>query len=146
MTSLRSSQSCEPVAQHSEFDVEVFFDGACPLCTREIRLLQRLDRTSARIRFTDIAHPGFDPSVVGLEWETLMRRIHGRLPDGEIIDGVEVFRRLYSAVGLGPLVSLSRLPGVRGLLDWAYERFATNRLKWTGRCTDACEVPARPAS
>ena len=32
-------------------DVEVFYDGDCPLCTREIRLLRRLDRRG-RIRFT----------------------------------------------------------------------------------------------
>ena len=35
-----------------------------------------------------------------MTWAALMDRIHARLPDGTIIDGVEVFRRLYAAVGL----------------------------------------------
>lgn len=126
----------------SAFDVEVFYDGACPLCLREVRMLDRLDR-KGRIRFTDIAHPSFDPSDVGLSYATLMDRIHGRLPDGRIIEGVEVFRRLYAAVGFGPLVALTRLPGVSHALDVAYRVFAKNRLKLTGRCEDAaCSLPS----
>jgi predicted DCC family thiol-disulfide oxidoreductase YuxK len=67
--------------------------------------------------------------------EELMDRIHGRLPTGQLIEGVEVFRQLYSAIGLGWIVALTRLPGLRWLLDVAYRFFARNRLKWTGRCT-----------
>lgn len=114
-------------------DVEVFYDGACPLCVKEIAFLRRLDR-ERRIRFTDIAAADFDADAIGLPYDTLMRRIHARLPDGTIIEGVEVFRRLYGAVGWDALVSLTRLPGIAQTLDWAYERFAANRLRWTGRC------------
>lgn len=124
----------------------MFYDGDCPLCMREIRFLAWLDRRRGRIRFTNIADPRFDPEALGTDWETLMRRIHGRRPDGSFVDGVEVFRELYGAVGFGPLVWLSRAPGIRSLLDWGYTRFAENRLKWTGRCTDACEIPARRAA
>ncbi len=125
--------------------VEVFFDGDCPLCMREIRMLQRLDRHN-RIGFVDIAAPGFDAAAVGVTWEALMDRIHGRLPDGTIIEGVEVFRRLYSAVGFGPVAALTRLPGISHLLDAAYVAFAKNRLRLTGRCADAgCEVHPRRA-
>ena len=120
-------------------DVEVFFDGDCPLCRREIRMLQRWDRRQ-RIRFTDIAAPDFDAAVLGRTQAELMSRIHARLPDGSLIEGVVVFRRLYAAVGLGPLVALSRLPGVSHALDFAYARFADNRLRLTGRCDAACSV------
>ena len=64
-----------------------------------------------------------------------MAQIHGRLPDGSWIRGVEVFRRLYAAVGFGPLVSLTRLPVISQLLDWGYSIFARNRFRLTGRCT-----------
>ena len=122
------------------FEIEVFFDGACPLCMREIRMLQRRDRRQ-RIRFVDIAADGFDAASIGLPWETLMDRIHGRLPDGTLVEGVEVFRRLYAAVGFAPLVALTRLPGIRQLLDVAYRTFAKNRLRLTGRCVDdSCEL------
>ncbi|MEO6599626.1 MAG: DUF393 domain-containing protein [Polyangiaceae bacterium] len=120
------------------FDVEVFYDGECPLCTREIEMLRRKD-DAHRIRFTDIAARGFDAEAIGLPWSTLMERIHGRLPDGTLIEGVEVFRRLYAAVGFGPLVAATRLPGVSQLLDLSYRVFAKNRLRFTGRCKDdAC--------
>jgi predicted DCC family thiol-disulfide oxidoreductase YuxK len=127
-------------------DVEVFFDGECPLCMREIRMLQRLDR-KARIQFTDIAASGFDAEATGLSFQTLMDRIHGRLPDGTLIEGVEVFRQLYTAVGFGPLVALTRLPGISQMLDLGYRVFAKNRLRLTGRCADgACDVHASPRS
>ncbi len=120
---------------------EVFFDGACPLCRREIACILRLDRRG-RVRATDIAAPGFDADATGLSREALMARIHGRLPDGRLVEGVEVFRQLYSAIGLGPLVALSRLGPFAWLLDRAYAWFAKNRLRITGRCTDeSCAVP-----
>lgn len=127
----------------TDFDVEVFYDGACPLCMREIRMLRGRDHRG-RIRFTDIAAEGFDASAVGLPWEALMRRIHGRLPDGTTIEGVEVFRRLYAAIGFSTLVKLSRAPGVSQVLDLAYHLFARNRLRLTGRCADgACQLHQR---
>jgi predicted DCC family thiol-disulfide oxidoreductase YuxK len=128
-----------------EFAVEVFFDGDCPLCRREIALLRHWDR-QARIRFTDIAREDFDAAKVGISFESLMAEIHGRLPDGSLIQGVEVFRRLYEAVGFRWLVALTRWPGVAFLLDQAYRLFARNRLKLTGRCSAvSCQVPSVPA-
>jgi predicted DCC family thiol-disulfide oxidoreductase YuxK len=124
-----------------DFDVEIFFDGACPLCTREVALLRRMDKR-ARIRFTDIAAEDFDPAPLGLDIAALMERIRGRLPDGTLIEGVEVFRRAYAAVGLGPIVALTRAPGVKQALDLGYHWFAKNRLKLTGRCdANGCAVP-----
>ncbi|MES1178644.1 MAG: DUF393 domain-containing protein, partial [Myxococcales bacterium] len=76
------------------FELEVFYDGACPLCTREIDMLRRRDRAH-RICFTDIAAESFDETSIGVPWAALMAKIHGRLPDGTLIEGVEVFRRLY---------------------------------------------------
>jgi len=129
----------------SNWDVEVFYDGECPLCVREIRMLQRRDRKQ-RIRFTDISAAGFDPASIGLDRAALMAKIHARLPNGEIIEGVEVFRRLYEAVGFGFAVSVSRAPGVSQMLDVAYRVFARNRLRLTGRCeNEACAVPAAKA-
>ncbi len=126
--------------------VEVFYDGDCPLCMREIRMLQRKDR-HARIQLTDIAALGFDATSYGTTQAQLMARIRGRRPDGSWIEGVEVFRQLYAAIGWHWIVAVSRLPGISHLLRAGYVLFARNRLRLTGRCAPdgACALPARPS-
>ncbi|MBY0585920.1 DUF393 domain-containing protein [bacterium] len=124
--------------------VEVFYDGDCPLCRREIDMLRRWDKKS-RILFTNIAAEGFDPAPLQRTHDQLMAQIHGRNASGELIVGVEVFRQLYQAVGLGWLVWVTRLPVIRQILDVFYRLFARYRLRLTGRCdAGRCSVP--PAS
>lgn len=127
-----------------EYEVEVFFDGDCPLCVREIAMLRKLDKRH-RVIFTDIADKAFDAAALGTDYATLMARIQARLPDGTWIEGVEVFRALYTAVGFGSLIKLTRIPGISHTMDAAYTLFAKNRLRLTGRCVDnVCEVPSKP--
>ena len=131
-------------SRSTNHDIEVFFDGGCPLCRREINLLRRWDRRG-KIRFTDIDSPDFQASAVGMTDDALVAQMHGRLPDGTWLQGVEVFRRMYAAVGFGPLVLLSRLPLISQLLDWGYAIFARNRLRLTGRCTaTSCSTNPEP--
>ncbi|MCA9263169.1 MAG: DUF393 domain-containing protein [Planctomycetales bacterium] len=126
----------------TSWSVEVFYDHECPLCRREIEFLRTRDRWQ-RIRFTRIAT--VNPDEVGRSSSELMEEIHGRLPDGQWIRGVEVFRRLYAAIGWTWPVALSRLWGVRDVLDWSYRHFARHRLRLTGRCrTGSCQISHRP--
>ena len=130
---VRSVETVSPAT----WEVEVFYDGDCPLCRREIDMLRRMDRRE-RIRFTDIADDGFDAAALGKDFDALMAEIHGRLPSGEWITGVEVFRRLYAAVGFGWLVRVTRVPGISHLLNIGYRWFAKLRLRWAGRGRNAC--------
>lgn len=123
-----------------DWQINLLFDGECPLCAREVRMLERMDRGRGRIRFEDIAAPGFEPARYGLDGQQVMARIHGVLPDGVVVEGVEVFRRAYAAVGLGWLLAPTRWPGLRRVAEAAYRVFARNRLFWTGRPADACET------
>lgn len=125
--------------QSQSFDIEVFFDGGCPLCLREVNLLKRWDRKQ-KIRFTDIDAETFPSANVGKTYDDLMAQMHGRLADGTWVRGVEVFRRMYAAVGFKSLVWLSRWPGISQTLDLGYRVFARHRLRLTGRCTTACQV------
>ncbi len=121
-------------------ELEVFFDGECPLCRKEIAFVRRLDRHS-RVHFTDIASPTFDPATTGRSHDELMARIHARRADGSLVEGVEVFRLMYAATAFAPVVALTRLPGVSQALDAAYRWFAKNRLRLTGRCADGTCTP-----
>ena len=128
-------------------ELSLLYDGDCPLCNREIEVLRRRDKRGA-IAMIDISAPGFDASVYGLDQQTVMARIHGVLPDGTVIEGMEVFRRTYAAVGLGWLLAPSRWPIIGRLFDWAYTLFARYRLRLTGRshvCDDACARPTEAA-
>jgi predicted DCC family thiol-disulfide oxidoreductase YuxK len=124
------------------WQIRVLYDGDCPLCSREVRFLERRDRGRGRIEFEDIAGPGFDPGTYGLETGEVSARIHGVLPDGTVVAGMEVFRRAYAAVGLGWLMAPTGWPGLRRLADLGYRIFARNRLRLTGR---ACTCEVRPA-
>lgn len=127
------------------YDIEMFFDGDCPLCVRETNVLRKMDRRG-RIKFTDIAAPEFKADEHGKTFDELMEKMHGRLADGTWVTGVEVFRRLYSAVGFGRVMWLTRVPGVSHALDLGYRIFAANRLRLTGRCAGGvCKVPAAAA-
>jgi predicted DCC family thiol-disulfide oxidoreductase YuxK len=117
----------------SELDIEVFYDGDCTVCGHEIEWLHGRD-TQGRIRFTDIAAPGFDADRdAGIPMVRLMDCIQARLSSGEVLEGVEVFRHLYDIVGFPRLVRLTRLPVITPLLDGAYRWFAKHRLRLAGR-------------
>ena len=112
--------------QNQSGQFEVFFDGQCPLCSREIEMIRRKDKMH-RLKLTDISNPDFASN--DFSNESLMREIHGRLPSGEYVKGVEVFREIYQRLGFSKFVAPTRLPGIRHLLDLAYRCFAFLRFR-----------------
>jgi len=82
--------------------------------------------------------PAFFPWLPKRAPAELMARIHAVLPDGSLVEGVEVFRRAYTAVGLGWTLAWTAWPGLRPLADAGYRWFARNRLRLTGRGAHAC--------
>lgn len=62
-----------------------------------------------------------------------MERIHAILPDGTVVTDVEVFRRLYEAVGLGWVYSATKYEPVMNAANWVYGIWAKYRLPITGR-------------
>lgn len=86
---------------------EVFYDGSCPLCVKEISHCQHWDRDRNAVTFTNIAAPEFDAmAATGHDKQTLNRRIHGRVliaddrsAAGRICSGIEVFKRMYFHLG-----------------------------------------------
>ena len=125
----------------TSYPLTVFFDGACPICVREIALMRRLDRRR-QLEFCDFSVQEYDAASSGFAAADLGAVIHARWADGSVITGVEVFRAMWEAVGLGALARLSRLSLVEPLVLRAYAWFARNRMRLTGRsheCTgDAC--------
>lgn len=124
----------------------ILIDGDCPLCKVEADLLRKLDRGRGRLDLIDIADPRFDAGRFGTTFEAVMGHIHGVLPDGSLVTGMEVFRRAYAAVGLGWTFHWTGWPVFRWLSDRAYGFFARYRLAITGRrdCGERCRIPGSP--
>jgi predicted DCC family thiol-disulfide oxidoreductase YuxK len=101
-----------------ERPLEVWFDGGCPLCRREIALMRRLD-LRGRIRFTDVT----TTSACPLDAETLLARFHAR-EDGVMLSGAAAFAAMWRAIPLlRPLGLAARVPVIAGALEWLYIRF-----------------------
>ena len=99
-------------------EVEVWFDGDCPLCRREIALLRRLDRRGA-IVFTDVATQGSCP----MDRAELLSRFHAR-EDGRIVSGAEAFAAMWRAIPLlSPLGRLARNRRVLVVMERLYLQF-----------------------
>ncbi len=118
------------------YPLTVFFDGDCPICAREISIMKRLNRAGS-LEFVDFSSDAYDPSTTGLSPSELGRVIHARWSDGTLITGVDVFRAMWTGVGLGWLARLSRIGLFDRLLMRAYEWFSRNRLWLTGRTRGA---------
>lgn len=104
-------------------DLTVWFDGACPLCIREIALMRRLDRRG-RIRFVDAASP---ESVCPIDRRELLDRFHAR-ENGVMLSGAAAFAAMWRAIpALRPLGLAARLPLVLRGLEWVYLRFLVLR-------------------
>ena len=99
--------------------LEVWFDGDCPLCRREIAVMRGLDQRGA-IVFTDVANgPGSCP----LDRAELLARFHAR-EDGVILSGAAAFAAMWRAIPLlRPLGLAARNRSVLGLLERLYVAF-----------------------
>lgn len=99
--------------------VTVWFDGACPLCRREIALMRRLDRRG-RISFVDASEPD---GACPVDRAELLARFHAE-EDGRLYDGAAAFAAMWRAIPvLRPLGLLARNPLALRLLEAAYRRF-----------------------
>ena len=134
MLPLQQNTILEQKTTESLWKIKLLFDGACPLCVREVNFLKRKDGDRGLIKFIDIAAEDYDPADnANIDFETAMGRIHAMLPNGEIVRDVEVFRQIYDILGIGWIYAVTKLPLVGRLADLLYGVWAEYRLLLTGR-------------
>lgn len=106
----------------------VLYDGACPLCRREIGVYRGLDplQSDTPLCFADVSNAAL-PLPAGTTREQLMARFHVQRPDGELLSGAQAFLALWAALpGWRWLAFAGRLPGAVWLMERAYRMF----LRW----------------
>ena len=103
------------------WQLELLYDGECPLCVREVNFLRRKDADRGLVSFVDIADDTYNPANhAGIDFETAMGRIHAVLPDGSIVQNVEVFRRTYEILGIGWIYAITKVPAIEYLANLLY--------------------------
>ena len=110
----------------SAYPLTLLHDGACPICRADIAVLSARNHRGL-LRFVDISVPGFGPAPYGRTQAELDARIHARRADGQMIEGVEVFRLAYRAVGLRPIAAALGWQPLRPIVDLGYRLFARHR-------------------
>lgn len=122
----------------------VFYDGACPLCRREIAHYRRIDR-SGGLDWIDAASDAETLARYGLSIERAMAELHILDTTGAWCRGLDAFITIWTH--LPPyrwLARLASLPGLNQALAVAYRHFARWRYRrrcGSGGCTT--EQPVR---
>lgn len=144
-------QDAEPRAASSEPALTVLYDGACPLCRREIDLYRGLDARSP-VCYADVSDPASALPDGAPTRQLLLARFHVRRADGELLSGAAAFIALWATLpGWRWLARAARLPGAAWMLERAYRLFLHLRptlqglaARWEQRA--ARSTPAPPSS
>jgi predicted DCC family thiol-disulfide oxidoreductase YuxK len=97
----------------------VWYDGACPLCLREIALMRRFDR-AGRIDFINVADPA---AICPLDRTLLLARLHAR-ENGIMLSGAAAFAAMWRAIPLlRPLGLAARNRTILAVLERGYLLF-----------------------
>jgi len=110
--------------------LSIFYDGTCPLCTKEMDALRAYDQGAALV-LVDIHSAAFAdyPNIDLTEAMTILHAIDN---DGVVLLGLDANAAAWRTVGKKPWVQCLRWPVIRWFADYAYLWFARNRyrLSW----------------
>jgi predicted DCC family thiol-disulfide oxidoreductase YuxK len=117
----------------------VLYDGACPLCRREIGIYSALEPNTP-VCFVDVSNTALPPPP-GTTREQLLARFHVRSRDGELLSGANAFLALWGVLpGWRWLARAGRLPGVTWTLERFFLRSRPKIQRWAARL-DRPDVP-----
>jgi predicted DCC family thiol-disulfide oxidoreductase YuxK len=112
----------------------MFYDGGCPVCMRGVRHYQKLD-WARRIQWVNLLD---DPDVLKryeVDFSEAMERLHVLDVDGQLVSGVAAFVVLWEELPwYRVLALLTRLPGVRPVMNAVYDRMTRGR--YARRCRE----------
>ncbi len=127
----RASPQGTPMNSPATSDtLTVLYDGACPLCRREIAHVKGLAerQSDSRLCFVDISREAEGDTRPAAERAALLARFHVQHADGSRIDGAAAFVAMWQRLpGWRWLARLAQLPGVLTLLEFAYRGFLVVR-------------------
>ncbi len=106
-----------------------YYDGACPVCAREVAFW-RGRPGGAAIAWVDVSAPDASPGA-GLTRTAALARMHVRLPDGRLVAGARAFAVIWGAMpGFRWLGRLVGHPLIAPIAEAAYRGFLALRRLW----------------
>ncbi len=108
----------------------VYFDGACPVCSREIAMYRRQPGAGA-VEWVDVAQCEAPALGAGLTRAAALARLHVRRADGSLVSGAQAFTELWRALPRWAWAGrlLGSGPGL-WLLEVGYRAFLVARRSW----------------
>ena len=107
---------------------KVYYDGACHLCSREMRHYKKKDQEK-KLLFIDIAGKDFDAKKEGLDPKRVNERMHVRDEKGNLKEGVDAFASLWRTLGgYKALIFLVETEPFRFFAKLCYALFAKIRI------------------
>ncbi|MGJ8637375.1 MAG: thiol-disulfide oxidoreductase DCC family protein [Phycisphaerales bacterium] len=125
--------------EHTSQPTLVYYDGWCSACIKSASLFTKLDKNRGHLQCVDFRNSD-DPrlELIKLDQAQLATSLHTRTPDGSIHSGPEAIRQAFTVLGRRHSASWTALPIIKPIVDWCYQIFAKNRLRWFGnhKCKD----------
>ena len=116
---------------------EIYYDGLCHLCSREIDHYRR-SQGADQLRFIDITAPDFDAKALGLDPYLVHKFMHVRRADGQVVTGVEAFTSIWEVLpNYRWSARVAKLSVLQPFLRLGYRGFAELR-PYLPRKKDAC--------
>ena len=114
--------------------INVFYDGKCGLCSREIRHYQTIAPNGV-FQWHDVTEPNNQLDVMGLTLAETLRILHVIDHFGETHRGVDAFIVIWDHLPRWRvLASICRLPLIRALARKLYQGFAQWRFNRLPHC------------
>ena len=108
----------------------VYFDGACPVCSREIAVYQQ-GPGGQDIHWVDVTRCQPDELGAGLTRESALARLHMRTKDGQLVSGAAAFTVMWRHLPRWRWLGVAFGSGLRlAALEWAYRAFLRMRRAW----------------
>ena len=124
---LRERRAPSDSPSQAVYPLALLYDSRCLICKTEMDALRDRDAGRGRLRFVDIAAPGFDVAPYGKTLAELNAVIHGVTASGRLVAGMETLRLAYATTGMGWVLRPTGWPLLQPLFDRAYAGFARRR-------------------
>ncbi|MBC87134.1 MAG: hypothetical protein CL677_08120 [Bdellovibrionaceae bacterium] len=107
-----------------EISLTVFYDGLCPICSKEINTYKKWDDSNL-LQLIDISNPEFNAKDYDLNSNEVHEVFHVKDQNGDVFTGVDGFVKIWETLDIfSPLQKVAGSSIGRPVLEFGYKAFA----------------------